>query len=112
MRTIEREGLVEHAAEVGDYLAESLSALARARRADRGRARPGPDARDRAERATSRRDVAAAALDEGLIVNAIGERTLRLVPPLVITRDEVDEAVLRLEQRVRCRRPAAGTDDA
>ena len=42
------------------------------------------------------RDVAAAALDEGLIVNAIGERTLRLVPPLIITRDEVDEAVRRL----------------
>ena len=28
MRTVESEGLVEHAAEVGDYLAESLSALA------------------------------------------------------------------------------------
>ena len=28
MRTVEREGLVEHAAAVGDYLAESLSALA------------------------------------------------------------------------------------
>jgi acetylornithine/succinyldiaminopimelate/putrescine aminotransferase len=42
------------------------------------------------------RDVAAAALGEGLIVNAVGDRTLRLVPPLIITRDEVDEAVLRL----------------
>ena len=42
------------------------------------------------------RDVAAAALEEGLIVNAIGERTLRLVPPLIISRDEVDLAVQRL----------------
>ena len=42
------------------------------------------------------RDVAAAALNEGLIVNAIGDRTLRLLPPLIITREEVDEAVLRL----------------
>jgi acetylornithine/N-succinyldiaminopimelate aminotransferase len=41
--------------------------------------------------------VARAALDEGLIVNAIGARTLRLVPPLVITRDEVDQAVARLD---------------
>ncbi|MFZ0918828.1 MAG: aminotransferase class III-fold pyridoxal phosphate-dependent enzyme, partial [Candidatus Dormiibacterota bacterium] len=44
------------------------------------------------------RDVAAAALNEGLIVNAIGERTLRLVPPLIITRDEVDLAVQRLKR--------------
>jgi acetylornithine aminotransferase len=42
------------------------------------------------------RDVAAAALDAGLIVNAIGDRTLRLVPPLIITREEVDLAVQRL----------------
>jgi len=68
MQAVESEGLVEHAAEVGDYLAESLSALA-----DRGapiagvRGR-GPDAGDRAEAATSARDVVAAALDEGLIV--------------------------------------------
>jgi acetylornithine aminotransferase len=40
--------------------------------------------------------VAAAALDAGLIVNAIGPRTLRLVPPLIITREEVDEAMSRL----------------
>jgi len=95
MRTLERDDLVAHAAEVGDYLAESLSALA-----DRG----APIAGVRGKGlmlgvALSRdvaRDVAAAALDEGLIVNAIGERTLRLVPPLIITRQEVDEAVLRL----------------
>jgi acetylornithine/succinyldiaminopimelate/putrescine aminotransferase len=29
-------------------------------------------------------------------VNATGETTLRLVPPLTITADEVDEAVARL----------------
>jgi acetylornithine/N-succinyldiaminopimelate aminotransferase len=44
------------------------------------------------------RAVAGAALDQGLIVNAIGDRTLRLVPALIITRDEVDEAVLRLSR--------------
>jgi acetylornithine aminotransferase len=44
------------------------------------------------------REVAAAALDEGLIINAVGERTLRLVPALVITRGEVDEAVQRLSR--------------
>ncbi len=97
MRTVEREGLVQHAAEVGDYLAESLSALA---------AHGAPIAGVRGKGlmlaiALSRdvaRDVASAALDEGLIVNAIGDRVLRLVPPLIITREEVDEAVLRLSR--------------
>jgi acetylornithine/N-succinyldiaminopimelate aminotransferase len=95
MRTIEREGLVALAAEAGDYLAESLSALQ-----DRGAPIAGVRGRglmigiglthDIA------RDVAAAALDAGLIINAIGTRTLRLVPPLIITRDEIDDAVVRL----------------
>jgi acetylornithine/N-succinyldiaminopimelate aminotransferase len=97
MRTVEGEGLVEHAAEVGDYLAESLSALA-----DRGAPIAGVRGRGLmlgvALSSDVARDVAAAALDEGLIVNAIGDRTLRLVPPLIITRDEVDEAVLRLSR--------------
>jgi acetylornithine/N-succinyldiaminopimelate aminotransferase len=95
MRTIERDGLVEHAAEVGDYLAESLSALA-------GRGAPIAGVRGRGLMVgvgLSRDiapDVATAALDAGLIVNAIGPRTLRLVPPLIITRVEVDEAMSRL----------------
>ena len=95
MQAVESLGLVKHAAEVGDYLAESVSGLAE-------RGAPIAGVRGRGLMlgiGLSRdvaRDVAAAALDEGLIVNAIGDRTLRLVPPLVITRDEVDEAVLRL----------------
>jgi acetylornithine/N-succinyldiaminopimelate aminotransferase len=96
MRTVERDGLVQHAAEVGDYLAESLNALA-------GRGAPIEGVRGRGlmlgVELTSdiAPIVARAALDEGLIVNAIGARTLRLVPPLVITRAEVDQAVARLD---------------
>jgi acetylornithine/N-succinyldiaminopimelate aminotransferase len=97
MRTLESEGLVEHAGEVGDYLAESLSALA-------ARGAPIAGVRGRglmlgiALHRDVARAVAGAALDQGLIVNAIGDRTLRLVPALIITRDEVDEAVLRLSR--------------
>ncbi len=39
------------------------------------------------------RETAAKALGEGLIVNPIGERTLRMLPPLVIGEAEVDEAL-------------------
>ncbi len=97
MQVIERERLVEHVAEIGDYLAESLSALAASGApiaGVRGRGLMlGIALSDDIARA-----VAAAALDEGLIINAIGERTLRLVPPLVITGNEVDEALLRLSR--------------
>ncbi len=95
MRTVERDGLVQHAAEVGDYLAESLSALA-----ERGAPIEAVRGRGLMLGVALTSDiapiVARAALDQGLIVNAIGARTLRLVPPLVITREEVDQAVARL----------------
>jgi len=95
MRTVEREGLIAHAAEAGDYLAESLSALA-----ERGAPIAGVRGRGLmlgvALSQDIAREVVAAGLDAGVIANAIGTRTLRLVPPLVITRDEIDEAVSRL----------------
>jgi acetylornithine/N-succinyldiaminopimelate aminotransferase len=97
MRTIESDGLVQHAAEVGEYLAESLSALA-----ERGAPIAGVRGRGLMVGVGLSRDiapdVAAAALDAGLIVNAIGPRTLRLVPALIITREEVDEAMSRLSK--------------
>lgn len=39
------------------------------------------------------RSMASAALDRGLIVNAIGDHILRFVPPLIVTRELVDKAV-------------------
>jgi acetylornithine/N-succinyldiaminopimelate aminotransferase len=110
MRTVERDGLVAHAAAVGDYLAESLSSLA-----DQGAPIAGVRGRGlMLGIALSRdvaREVAAAALDEGLIVNAIGDRTLRVVPPLIITRDEVDEAVSRLRRAFGAVASASGDGD-
>jgi acetylornithine/N-succinyldiaminopimelate aminotransferase len=93
MQVIAGEGLVEHAAVMGDYLAESISGLGiPAVREVRGRGLMlGIGLTD-----DSAPRVAAAALDAGLIVNAVGGHTLRLVPPLVITRDDVDEAMRRL----------------
>ena len=40
--------------------------------------------------------VAVARERHGLLVNATGETTLRIVPPLVIRAEEVEEAVARL----------------
>ncbi len=39
------------------------------------------------------RNVAAAALDAGLVVNGVTPTALRLAPPLTVTEDEIDEAM-------------------
>ncbi len=41
-------------------------------------------------------DVVRQALAEGLLVNNTGPSTLRLVPPLILTEDEAEEAVVKL----------------
>jgi acetylornithine aminotransferase len=45
--------------------------------------------------------VVRAGLRTGVIVNATGPRTLRLVPPLILTEAEADEAVRRLGEAMR-----------
>ena len=105
MRTIATEGLVQNAATIGDYLSESLMALAPSAPIERVRGRGlmlGV-----ALSADVAPQVAAAALAHGVIVNAVGKRTLRLVPPLVLTRDDVDAAVNGL-QAAFADVPAAG----
>src|SRR5438477_209000 len=41
--------------------------------------------------------VVSAALDRGVVVNRTAEKVVRLLPPLVITEPEMDEAISRLE---------------
>ena len=38
------------------------------------------------------------ALNQGLIILTAGTNVLRLVPPLVITREDIDEMAVRLEK--------------
>ncbi len=44
------------------------------------------------------RPLAAAALHNGVLINDIGERVIRLSPPLVIANDEIDRAIDLLEE--------------
>jgi acetylornithine aminotransferase len=44
------------------------------------------------------RDLQAHCLAEGVIVNAVDDYTLRLVPPLVIQADEIDRAVAGIKR--------------
>jgi predicted acetylornithine/succinylornithine family transaminase len=95
LRTIAEERLVERAARMGEYLRESLLSL-------RSQGVPVATVRGRGLMLALVLDqpIAAAAgraaLGSGVIVNAIGDSVLRLLPALTITEEEVDEAVRRL----------------
>ena len=104
---IEREGLVDNSAKMGSYLRERLQArvgdnpyigdirgeglmVGAEFVADRTRRRPF-DPQDGAHRIVARN-----ALDQGLLVRALGfGDTLSFSPPLTITQSEIDEAVER-----------------
>lgn len=107
LRTIEEEHLVERAARMGEYLHESLLSL----RADgvpvaavRGRGLMLAMVLDEPIAARTGR----AALDCGVIVNAIGDSVLRVLPALTITEAEVDDALQRLREAFAIARTEGG----
>ena len=87
IKVIEREKLVENAEKTGKYFRERLEELF-------GNSRGmGLMLATNCENAF---DVVKNALKNHLLVNATSESSLRFVPPLVLSRDEVDEAADRL----------------
>ncbi len=90
--------LLEHVRREGEWLGDQLLALsARAAkvRAIRGRGLMwGVDVTEPAK------DVVGRALEKGLILVGAGEHTLRLLPPLVMTRAELAEGVALLESAI------------
>jgi acetylornithine aminotransferase/acetylornithine/N-succinyldiaminopimelate aminotransferase len=95
--TLERDGVIENARVVGAYLVERLRHLG-----DdfgcvaevRGAGLMVAMMLDRDIAA----DLEAAAIEHGLLVNAIGPRVIRMVPPLIIGKAEVDRAIEILAQ--------------
>lgn len=90
LRVIADEGLMANAAERGLQFVRGLAPLF-------------PEVRGRGlmlgvdtARPIAKRVMALARERHGLLVNATGERTLRIVPPLTISSAEVDEAISRL----------------
>ncbi len=92
---IGRDRLWERAATVGDQLREGILGLAQ-------RGLPVSEVRGRGLLLGVGLDrpiaplVVQEALAQGVLLNAIGDRTIRLAPPLVISDDEVELAVARL----------------
>ncbi len=90
---VETEDLCGNARDVGDYFVQSLR-----------RALTHPGVREvrgigliiGIELDRSCGDLAKLALDAGVVISVTADRVVRLVPPLIITREDVDHAVSRL----------------
>lgn len=86
--TVEREGLLAHAAALGSRLERAVQLLAHPLVArTRGRGLLQAIVLRRAVAA----DVVARALDAGFLVNAVAPDAVRLAPPLVLTEAQLDE---------------------
>ena len=46
------------------------------------------------------KDIVARAMDAGLLICSAGEHTLRLLPPLVVTKGDVDRGLALLRQAI------------
>src|SRR6267143_5218388 len=92
LRVIERDGLVGHAAEMGEMLHSALHALG-------GKEIRGLGLMQAVEFADPRaKAFQQACLDAKLIVNAVDDNSIRFVPPLIITADQIDRAHAVMEK--------------
>lgn len=89
LRALQGEKLGENAVAVGEYLRESLRAFADKSGAVAGIRGIGlMNALEFSEPIAAQ--IAASGLEKGLVLNSIGTHILRILPPLVCGRDEVD----------------------
>lgn len=103
------EGLVENSARVGEYIFDQLRELQK--RFDligdvRGKGlmigvELIKDRKTRTKAAEERNRVIQACFEKGLLILGCGENTIRLVPPLIITKKEADTALTILEEVLR-----------
>ena len=95
LAVIERDGLVGHSAEMGEMLHSALMGLGAKEVRGLGLMQAVEFAEPRAKAFQQ------ACLESGLIVNAVDDNSIRLVPPLIITAAEIDEAQATMHQANR-----------
>jgi acetylornithine/N-succinyldiaminopimelate aminotransferase len=86
LAVIDRDGLVGHAAEMGDALRASLQDLGAKQVRGLGLMQAFEFEEPKAKPFQN------ACLEAGLVVNAVDDNSVRLVPPLVIAADEIERA--------------------
>jgi predicted acetylornithine/succinylornithine family transaminase len=101
-REMEASGLVDHVAAVGRYFTERLCDL-------QGRYPVIKEVRGRGLLLAMEfheeiaRDVLDDVRNRGLIANALSGRTLRFIPPLIVSQEEIDEAIAILDASLAAR---------
>lgn len=93
----QEEHLLEHVNEVSAYLVEQLDALTE-KYPDKILARRGKGLMQGLVMKDPAGDTIKAVMEEGLIVISAGGNVLRLVPPLVIEKEHIDEMIEKLEK--------------
>jgi len=95
LKVIERDGLVGHAAEMGEMLHTAIHSLG-------GKEVRGLGLMQAIEFAEPRaKAFQQACLDAGLVVNAVDDNTIRFVPPLIITPDQIERAQKTMQEVAR-----------
>jgi acetylornithine/N-succinyldiaminopimelate aminotransferase len=95
LEVIERDGLVGHAAEMGEMLHGVLVGLGAKDVRGLGLMQAVEFAEPRAKAFQQ------ACMESGLIVNAVDDNSVRLVPPLIITAAEIDQAQATMQKANR-----------
>ncbi len=105
LEILERPGFLAHVAEMGDYFRKELEKL----RADLPVIKEvrGDGLIVAAELTTPGKSVVRQALEAGLLLNCTQEKVLRFLPPLVIEKQHVDEAIGILRPVLAALAPAA-----
>ena len=95
LETIKEENLLENASKMGDYLFKGLSKL----KQDHSFVCEvrGKGLMIGMELNIEGAPLVSKCLDKGLLINCVTEKTLRFLPPLIITKEEIDKALGILE---------------
>ena len=99
LKTIFEQGLVEHSAKMGDYLQTKMADLKeKTGQVETTRGLGLMAAFDLKTEVAPQ--VVKGALDRGVILNYTGPKTVRLIPPLIVEKADVDEAFAAIEQAI------------
>lgn len=92
----ESQNILENVKQVGEYLTEKLDLLVE--KYDCVEARRGKGLMQGIILTKPANDVVLKALENGLIIITAGTNVIRMVPPLIITKEHVDEMIEKLEK--------------
>ncbi|HOU50096.1 MAG: acetylornithine transaminase [Smithella sp.] len=96
IKTIFNDGILNHCVKTGDYFLSALKKLQQKHKIIR-------EVRGRGLMLAAQLDIEASdiikeCLQKGLLINSTGGKTIRFVPPLIITTQDVDQAIQVLDE--------------